>query len=236
VVDRFDEPPSDGGIPPGWYEYRFPEAKNPTKYTIIPFELSVDGESAPWPGDHVLRAEADCGSSLIGKKVAVDLHEYPVLAWRWKIDGIIPGADGRTRKGNDFPARVYVAVEPKEGFNPLRSLTRGVKESVAGVPVPKATINFVWSNKYALGETFISPSSDKNKVVVVESGEAHAGKWVEARVNVLKYYKQFFPGGPAQVDGIAVMSDSDNTGSHVVAYYDDIIFCHAGSDSQTSSE
>lgn len=233
VIDRFDVPPSDGEIPAGWYEYRFKKAKNPTKYTIVPFQSSALEETASYPQNHVLKAEADCGSSLIGKELTIDLREYPILSWRWKIGGLIEGADGRTKRGNDFPARIYVSVRPKEGFNPLRSLARNVTESVAGVPLPKATINFVWSSKYKAGETFVSPSSSKNQVVVVEGGETHAGKWVEAQVNVLEYYNQFFPGGPARVEGIAIMSDSDNTQSHVVAYYDDIMFRRAEMDTQT---
>jgi hypothetical protein len=237
VVDRFDNPSSDGGIPPGWYEYRFHKTVNRTKYSIVPFELSGGGEKSTYRGDHVLKAEADCASSLIGKRMSVDLRAYPILCWRWKINGIIKGADARTKEGNDFPARIYVAVEPKEGFNPLRSLARGVAGSVAGVPVPKATIDFVWCSKYKAGEVFPSPWDKSNRIVIVESGEANAGKWVEAEVNVLEYYDEFFPGGSAHVEGIAVMSDSDNTQTQgVVAYYDDLVFRRAPKDSETAGE
>ncbi len=224
VVDRFDDPIPAGKSLPDWYEYRFHSDVNPTVYTIVPYELASDGEPAPYPGDCVLKAESDAGASLIGKKLKVDLKEYPILTWKWKIDGIIPKGDAKKKEGHDFPARIYVAVKPKGGFNPFASLARTVVKTVKGVPIPKATINLIWSSKYETGDVFTSPWSDTNHCVVVQAGPDRAGEWIENRVNLLEAYNRIFPGGPAKVEGVGIMSDADNTKSHALAYYDDIVF------------
>jgi len=229
VVDRFDHACSSS-IPDGWTEYQFKHSKRATLYRVVP-EAAVEGDAATDCSDGcVLRAESDSGGSMIAKKFVVDLNEYPVLRWRWKVEGIIEGEDGRAKETNDFPAGIYVAVRPKEGgFHPIRSLALGMARSVAGVPVPQAAFHFVWANSSEPGETFRSASSLgtalNNIVVVVESGKTNVGKWVEASVNVLEYYNRFFPGGPAMTDGVGIMTDCDNTGSKAIAYYDDLRFC-----------
>jgi len=230
VVDRFDKPIPAGESLPDWYEYRFHSNVNPTIYTIVPYEEASDGEPPAYPGDCVLKAEADSGASLIGKELKVDLNEYPILTWKWKIDKIIAKGDAQKKERHDFPARIYVAVKPKGGFNPFASIARTVAKTVKGIPIPKATINLIWSSKYEAGQVFTSPWSDTNHCVVVEGGPEHAGQWIENSVNLLEEYNRIFPGGPAEVEGVGIMTDSDNTQSTALAYYDNVVFRKAEED------
>jgi hypothetical protein len=59
-------------------------------------------------------------------------------------------------------------------------------------------------------------------MVAVESGQANAGAWLAERRNVYEDFKKLFGEEPPPAGGIAVMTDTDNTGESAVAYYDDI--------------
>lgn len=60
-------------------------------------------------------------------------------------------------------------------------------------------------------------------MVVVESGNENVGKWVEEQRNVYEDFKMLFGEEPPTIGGIAIMTDTDNTGESAIAYYDDIM-------------
>jgi hypothetical protein len=57
-------------------------------------------------------------------------------------------------------------------------------------------------------------------MVIMERGKERLGRWVEESVNVLADYRQAFGKDPPAIAGIAVMSDTDNTGTSAEAYLD----------------
>jgi hypothetical protein len=131
------------------------------------------------------------------------LQDYPFLSWRWKVRGIIPGGDERQKSTDDYAARVYV-VFPHWFF-------------------PKTkTINYVWGNKLAQGASIPSPYTGNSQMVAVESGIEKAGEWLTERRNVREDYRRLFGEEPPAVGAIAIMTDTDNTGSSAEAWYDDL--------------
>ena len=48
------------------------------------------------------------------------------------------------------------------------------------------------------------------------------GKWVVVQRNVYEDFKMYFGKEPPTIGGIAIMTDTDNTGESAIAYYDDI--------------
>lgn len=132
-----------------------------------------------------------------------DLRQWPLLAWRWKIAATIAGGDESRKSGDDYAARIYV-VFPHWFFPKTRS------------------INYIWSNRLPRGESIANPYSARVMMVAVESGPAHAGEWIVERRNVLADYRRLFGEEPPAVGAIAIMTDSDNTGTSAEAWYDDI--------------
>jgi hypothetical protein len=98
-----------------------------------------------------LRAESNNSASGIYKEVAIDLAEYPVLSWRWKIEGIIDKGDATKKAGDDYAARVYVTFE----YDPeTTSFVERLKYKVAGLiygKVPANAINYIWANRLPRG-------------------------------------------------------------------------------------
>ena len=214
VIDRFSSEPGPDGMPTGWKVLEFPNIRRHTHY-------SVTGG-----GDNqFVKAVSDRSASGIYKEVDFDPKTYPLLSWRWKIENVLEKGDGRTKAGDDYAARVYVTFHPAPGSE---SLLERVKRQVAlrlyGVAPPARALNYIWANKLKKGTAIYNAYTDRAGMVAVESGRLEAGRWVEEEVNIYRDYKRLFKSEPPRVSGIALMTDTDNTGEAATAYYDDIVF------------
>lgn len=166
--------------------------KGETQYCIVKTENS-----------HVLKAESNASASALICNYKYDLKEYPILTWRWKVDNIIKKGDELKKDADDYVARVCVIFP-----HWFPSLTR--------------KINYIWGNKLPKGEHTQSPYYSRSIMVAVESGNENIGKWIVERRNVYEDFKMLFREEPPPVGGIAIMTDTDNTGESATAYYDDI--------------
>ena len=61
-------------------------------------------------------------------------------------------------------------------------------------------------------------------MIVVESGDSRLNQWIQEERNVYEDYKSAFGQEPPIISGVAIMTDSDNTGESATAFYGDIIF------------
>jgi len=157
--------------------------------------------------------------------VRIDTREWPIVAWRWKVENLIEKADGRAKSGDDYPARIYVAFE----FDPARvRLFERAKFEILrlfyGEYPPIAAINYVWSGREARDDVFANPYTDRVKMIVVETGPNDLHRWVDERRDVVADYRRAFGEDPPVISGVAIMTDTDNTGGSAVAYYGDIRF------------
>ncbi|NIQ95126.1 MAG: DUF3047 domain-containing protein [Desulfuromonadales bacterium] len=156
-------------------------------------------------GDSVLCAESNGSASGLVLKKEIDLGETPFLSWRWRIDGIVEKGNARMKEGDDYAARVYV-IFPHWAIWKTRSL------------------NYIWANRLPEGEMIPNSFTGNAMMIAVGSGPERAGEWVEERRNVHDDFKKAFGEDPPPVGAVAVMTDTDNTGSSAAACYDDIRF------------
>lgn len=154
-------------------------------------------------GEHFLKAVAQGQAAQIGVPIKVNADEYPVLSWRWRIDEVPTGSDEREKATNDSAAGVYVVFK-----GPFGGL------------VPRA-IKYVWSARAPRGATFASPGYSTAQIVVLESGSDAVGQWRAETVNFAADYRRLFNADPPEVQGIAVLTDADDTGSRAAADYGD---------------
>ncbi len=152
---------------------------------------------------HALKAESNASASGLIYRYKYDPKDYPILSWKWKVENIVQRGDATKKKGDDYAARIYVVFP--HWFPPLSK-----------------TINYIWANKFPKGEYIKSTYYARDFMVAVKSGKENIGKWITERRNIYEDFKNLFGDEPPEVGGIAIMTDTDDTGESATAYYDDI--------------
>jgi Protein of unknown function (DUF3047) len=203
-----------GRIPSGWNELFFPKIPRHTTYEIV-----RDADRV------AVKATSVASASALVRKIDLDPRDYPILEWRWKIVNLIANADVGRKSGDDYPARVYVTFE----YDPARVsvLERAKFEALKlfyGEYPPIGAIDYIWDGKAPLGAFVPNAFSARVKMIVVESGASNLGRWIDERRDVLADYRRAFGSEPPRISGVAIMTDSDNTGESATAYYADIRF------------
>lgn len=150
--------------------------------------------------------EAQCKASASGllRKQKVDLAATPHLRWRWKVDGVYAGIDEKKKGGDDFPARVYVVFDGGLAVWRTRSLV------------------YVWSSTQPQGSDWPNPYTAQAHHVALRSG--NPGAWQEERRDVRADFKRYFGLDLAALDGVAIMTDCDDAGRSMRAWYADVRF------------
>ena len=153
-----------------------------------------------------LKAVADNAASGLGKEVKIDLNKTPFINITWKIEKDLPGIKENSKKGHDFAARVF-AVK-KTGATPLSN----------------RAINYVFSSNSEVGFNSPSPYTKKSIDNVLASTINNLNKWITVKANVKEDFKRFHDLDVDELDGLAIMSDTDNSKMKAIAYYQNIYF------------
>ena len=153
-----------------------------------------------------LKAVADNAASGLGKEVKIDLNKTPFINITWKIEKDLPGIKENTKKGHDFAARVF-AVK-KTGATPLSN----------------RAINYVFSSNNEIGFSSPSPYTKKSIDNVLASTKKNLNEWVTVKANVKEDFKRFHDLDVNELDGLAIMSDTDNSKMKAIAYFQNIYF------------
>jgi len=163
--------------------------------------------------------------ALLARPIAIDLAATPILCWRWRVDAPVAAADMRTKAGDDYAARVYVAFDmPSSALSAGTRLRLGFARGLFGAAVPDAALNYVWDNRNPVGARRKSAYTDRAELIVAETGAANAGKWVAERADIGADFARAFGGKAGQPIQIAIASDTDNTKSKARAAFADIHF------------
>jgi len=171
--------------------------------------------------DGILVAKSEASASGIKFKKTYDIHKYPILKFKWKVNNVYEKGDATTKEGDDYPIRVYIMFE----YNPdnasfFDSVKYELAKSFYGEYPPHSAINYIWTNKEQKERIITSAYTDKAKMIVTDNGSLHVGKWREHTVNVLEDYKKAFGENPPVKVSLAIMTDSDNTEESSLSYID----------------
>ena len=153
-----------------------------------------------------LKAVSDNAASGLGKEVKINLNKTPFINITWKIEKDLPGIKENTKKGHDFAARVF-AVK-KTGATPLSN----------------RAINYVFSSNNEIGFNSPSPYTKKSIDNVLATTKDNFNEWVTVKANVKEDFKKFHDLDVNELDGLALMSDTDNSKMTAVSYYQNIYF------------
>ncbi len=183
-------------FPPGWQkEWEMRVLADRSNENIV-----VREENNP-----ALKMISSSSASGFWRKWEIEPVVPGTVSWRWKVTRSLPaGSDEREKDGDDYAARVFVIFEP----HLFRWKTR--------------SICYVWAGREPAGSVFPNPFSDRVGTIVLESGNEKAGSWVWEERNYFDDYRAYFGEDPERISGVAVMADTDNTGTSTTAWFDDL--------------
>ncbi len=213
-VGMFSTEKLENKIPSNWKPLTFKKIERHTTYSLV-----KDGESI------ILKAVSETSASGLIREIKIDPKQYPIVRWRWKVENILEKGDVRKKQGDDYPARVYITFE----YDPsqLGLIEKAKFEAVRlvyGQYPPIFAINYIWESKSPIGTIVPNPYSDRVMMIVVQSGKTKLNQWIDEERNIYEDFKKAFGREPFMISGVAIMTDTDNTGERAIAYYGDILF------------
>tara|TARA_B110000014_G_C19974989_1_gene504816 strand:- start:3 stop:653 length:651 start_codon:yes stop_codon:yes gene_type:complete len=152
------------------------------------------------------KAVADNAASGLGKEMKIDLNKTPFINITWKIEQGLKGIKEDTKKGHDFAARVFAI------------------KKIGATALSNRAINYVFSSNSDIGKSWPSPYTKKSVDNVLASTKENLNEWVTVKANVKDDFKKFHDLDIEELDGLAIMSDTDNSKMKSVAYYQNIFF------------
>tara|TARA_Y100000591_G_scaffold308992_1_gene309891 strand:- start:476 stop:1126 length:651 start_codon:yes stop_codon:yes gene_type:complete len=170
-------------------------ADNKTLYTIGSNE-----------NGNFLKSIADNAASGLGKEIKINLNKTPFINITWKIEKDLSGLEENTKKGHDYAARVFVI------------------KKIGATPLSNRAINYVFSSNNEVGLNWPSPYTKKSIDNVLASTKNNYNEWVTVKANVKEDFRKFHDLEVEELDGLAIMSDTDNSKMKSIAYFQNIYF------------
>lgn len=213
-VGMFSKEQAGEGIPTGWKALIFKKIEQHTVYTLV-----KDGETV------VVKAVANASASGLVREIRINPSEYPIVQWRWKVSNTLKKADVRKKEGDDYPARIYITFEyDSSKLSFFENAKYKAVRLLYGQYPPLAAINYIWESRAPVETIVPNPYTDRAMMIVVESGLDKVDQWVCEERNLWEDYRKAFGENPSMISGVAIMTDTDNTGESATAYYGDILF------------
>ncbi|ORU91592.1 MAG: hypothetical protein A6F70_00510 [Cycloclasticus sp. symbiont of Bathymodiolus heckerae] len=171
------------------------EFEGKTSYTLIQEDELI-----------VLKASSSNSASGLFKEMDIDLNNTPVIHWSWKVKNTLNSKNERVKSGDDFAARIYVVFSDGPFFWQTK------------------TLNYVWANQAKAEEHWPNPFTSNAQMLAIKSGDETTGVWHTESRNVLEDIQKTFGKNITQIEAIAIMTDTDQTGAATEAWFGDIWF------------
>ena len=153
-----------------------------------------------------IKAEAEGVGSGLGKEVLINLNKTPIINITWKIEKDLSGINENSKKGHDFAARVFVVK--KTGSTALSN----------------RAVNYVFSSNNEIGKYWRSPYTKKSIAYVLSTTKQNLNEWVTVKANVKEHFKLLHDLDVNELNGVAIMTDTDNSKLKAISYYQNIYF------------
>ena len=212
AVGLFSANPAGDALPAGWQPYKIAGGKRETQYSLA----KIDGRT-------VLEARASQSVSALAYPLSADPKRTPWLSFSWRTERLIEKADVRSKAGDDYPARVYVVFDYDIARLPFGERTKmRMARSLWGDQLPVAALCYIWEPRQPVGYTQWSAYTNRLRMIVVESGSARLGRWVDIERNVVEDFRAAFGEQAPPISAIIVAADTDNTGETAHTWFGDI--------------
>jgi hypothetical protein len=190
----FSAAPPGNRLPAGWTHQTLPSVERANRFDL----LADDGRT-------VLRVLSDRSASSLALAKRVDPAATPLLRWRWRVSHPVAGSDLRRKAGDDYAARVYVLFDlPPERLGVGDRMKMAAARLLHGAELPAAALCYVWGTAQAAGESGWNAYTDRLRMIVVDSGNAHAGQWRDVVRDVAADFRAAFGDPLPVISGIAL--------------------------------
>ena len=205
---------AQAAVPEGWQPLKINDKKKATAYRLVTEE-----------GRRVLHARAEASASGVYKTAGFSLGDRPVMGWSWKVSSLVQGADNSSAGREDSPARIVLAFEGDKQKLPRtdRAVLR-LAHKLSGQNLPYATLMYIWSSEAPVDTLIANPHTRRIQMIVASSGAGGVGAWQALSRNVAADFRRAFNEEPGRLLAYGVLTDTDNTGASVEAWYGDIQF------------
>ncbi len=184
-----------------------PAAGTPLGWEVKEFAGDASVEVVRNDGRVAMRLRSERASFALYRDVVLDVRQYPVLTWWWRVLKLPPSGDVRDPARDDQAAQVYL-IFPRW-------------------PSPITTsdvIGYVWDSRAPAGTTLRHPRAANVRIIVVESGAGRLDSWVRETRNVAEDYQALFGRQPPRVGKVALMTDSNDTKSAAEVLFSALTF------------
>lgn len=216
-VPSLSAAPIGPAVARGWHHQEIPGVPQPNIFNIVEIEQV-----------RVLHIRSAASASTWVAPVDVDPIQTPFLKWQWRVAHALRKSDIRSRDTDDYAARVYVVFDlPLEQLSLTDRLRLQTTRLMSKIDVPTAALCYVWGNLQNAGESGWNPYTDRQRMIVVDSGNTHAGQWRPVVRNVAQDWADAFGGPVPRISGVVLGCDTDNTGDATDAWFGDLRFAAA---------
>ena len=153
-----------------------------------------------------LKADAENAASGLGKKIKINLDKTPFINITWKVEKDLKNINEKSKKGHDFAATAFVIK--KTGVTALSN----------------RAINYAFSSNSKVGENWPSPYTKKSIDNILSTTNNNLNEWVTVKANVKEDFKKYHDLDVKELDGVAIMTDTDNSKMRAITYYQNIFF------------
>lgn len=201
----------------------------PKGWTLRKWPGKTKGASAQWTVDNgvsAVRLRSKASLTFLEQTVDIDIRDYSVVSWRWKVENILEGIDERTKEGDDHPLRLFFVFDPDTSKQSLWFRLRRLVylDKIHGHPYGGRFIEYVWSSHLEPGDIINDPSKSWQKLMVIEGGDLKLDKWLSYERNLYQDFKQLYEEEPRRLIFIGILNDTDQTGKEAVSYIADLKF------------
>jgi len=192
----------------GWHDVSLP-GKTPTRYAWT----TKDGRPA-------IAAVSDRSASMWRRRVDRPAADIGEVSFSWWVQDLVANGNVAEAAREDASARVIFAFQGDIGqLAPRTRALYDLAEALTGERPPFATLMYVWDATAPVGTVIVNPRSDRVRKIVVDSGSTHLRQWRTHRRDLAADYRRAFGEDPGALTAVAVMTDTDNTGTQAASWY-----------------
>lgn len=187
---------------------------------LWPGKNNVAFEPTHHDGRRALKVSTDRSMSILRQRLQDAPMSPGTLRFSWQVSAVYSKADLGVVGQDDAPVRIVLAFDGDRSKLSRRTLMQSeLSRALLGEDLPYATLTYVWCNTRPVGTVMVSPRTDRVRKIVVESGAQNVGRWRDYERNVAADFRRAFGEEPGPLIGIALMTDADNTGEQIDAWY-----------------